>query len=380
MKYFVCLLFIAILETQSFSTEYDEQIILNLGSGKSAIGLTEKRSAKKGKSSDTIDLREQRSESDFLAMKKLTSQSRLYLVGHGAPNGNTLSSDSLPSNNNSRVAWSYTQFADLIAQHAPQLKGQSEAITISLVACHGGVGGLDSFGAKLSKDLDRRGIHAKIHARMGSVSRHDGKSPYKKTVDGEYHKDGSKVVIETVNGNTTVEPHLYSENKSSAVCLPVASPPGAAAVSSAASGVTAVVQAINRTEAYLVNSKDEAVTRVNEVPPDSIIYWPSSRGAGKFGFLRKKADGSNTSLADALLYSEDQLNQELQAVQKFSVRSKEDALSRIEKMAPESVVYWPSSRGGGKFGFIKKKPVSQPTTLNDALLLTQEELAEKLLQ
>lgn len=185
--------------------KYDHQMILNLGSGRSAKGLNFK-AQKNNLPSETIDLRQ--SNTGLSPLSKLTPSSRLYIIGHCGPGKDFIESDE-------KDKVTVDQFVEMLKQHAQKLKNGSpeHKITVSIVACQASVddkAGNKSFGYRLSEALDKAGIPAEVHARAGIVSRgEDDPKDYKKYVDGKYHEQGSKQIFITENGHTTMTQHVY---------------------------------------------------------------------------------------------------------------------------------------------------------------------------
>ncbi|WP_068469443.1 C80 family cysteine peptidase [Candidatus Protochlamydia phocaeensis] len=185
-------------------TAYDQQIILNLGSGRSGHGLNAK-AGKHGLPSQMIDLRK---KEELSALSKLTPSSRLYLIGHYEPGNDYIET----SDKGDKVT--VDEYVKMLIDYAPELqKGTPERhIKISLVACSGAVdsGEQKSFGFRLSQALDAAGIHATVIARVDEVSRWGGKpEDYKKFVKGRYKADGDKVIFTTISGKTSSLPYFY---------------------------------------------------------------------------------------------------------------------------------------------------------------------------
>jgi hypothetical protein len=194
------------LQEQENVSKYDRQIILNLGSGKSAEGLNAK-ARHQGLPSKMIDLRE--ADCDFSDLSRLTSGSRVYLIGHCKPGRNYIVSDE-------GVRVTVDDYVNMLKQ-VTALKNPSlgQKIKISVVACYAAVDGEHhkSFAYQLSQALDKAGIPAEVLARTDIVSRWRGKpEEYKKFVGGKHHAEGSKLVFTTENGQTTVHPFQYSQS------------------------------------------------------------------------------------------------------------------------------------------------------------------------
>jgi len=188
--------------------DYDTQVVLNLGSGRSALGIKLKAEKKRGKffSTSIIDIR--RSEPDYSSLGNLTHQSRLYITGHGESGSDEvkpqidfsdLNSGDFDIEKNFDVEW----FAEVLANNAEQLKNHDggRKIRISMVVCYSGQedDASASLGEKLCLALHERGIPAEVVARRGKVSRwkkeqleeqKEGKREYEKRVDYKHHKTG----------------------------------------------------------------------------------------------------------------------------------------------------------------------------------------------
>jgi len=145
-------------------------------------------------------------EESFAKLSAITASTHIYVVGHCSVKGDKL-------HNDSDASWDYTQFADLLAQKAPQIKFAKQPITITLIACFTGIGGEESFAAKLSKALAERGIWSRIYAAMGQTSRFNNEGTYQPLIDGKYHADRSMVLVESKAGKTTLDPVIYSDPK-----------------------------------------------------------------------------------------------------------------------------------------------------------------------
>ncbi|WP_068467033.1 SH2 domain-containing protein [Candidatus Protochlamydia phocaeensis] len=187
--------------------KYDQQLILNLGSGRSGAGLNAKAN-KQHIPSQMIDLR---SNEDLSTLSKLTPSSRLYIIGHCSPG-----LDYIESDEGKRVT--VDEYVKMLIDHSPELrKGTPQnKVKISIVACYGGVdnGEQKSFGFRLSQALAKAGIHAEVLARTDYVSRWQGNpEDYKKFVGGQYHEEGSKLIFTTENGVTSVTPFVYSKEQ-----------------------------------------------------------------------------------------------------------------------------------------------------------------------
>lgn len=194
------------LQEQENMSKYDQQVILNLGSGKSGEGLNAK-ARNQGLPSDMIDLRE--TEYDLSNFSRLTSGSRLYLIGHCKPGRHYIVSDE-------GVKVSVDDYVNMLKQ-VPALKNPipGQKLKISVVACYAAVDGENkSFAYQLSQALDKAGIPAEVLARTNIVSRWRGKpEEYQKLVGGKHHAEGSKLVFTTEKGQTTVHPFQYSQNQ-----------------------------------------------------------------------------------------------------------------------------------------------------------------------
>jgi len=182
---------------------YDRQLILDLGSGNSAKGLTW-RAQQKGHSCETLDLKKctvnesnelNLTERQIFFFNQLTHHSRLYIIGHGSKGSSIISSDQ-------KLNISVQNFAQTMIKYAPQLKQPSEngsKIRISVVACFAGMerGTKKSFCEQLFQELTCNGMHCEILGRTNVVSRW-GENPagYKKFVNGRYHHTGDKRIWE----------------------------------------------------------------------------------------------------------------------------------------------------------------------------------------
>ncbi len=204
-------------QPKSVKKNYDHQLILNLGSGNSAKGLTGK-AKKRQLNSHTIDLRNQhldqlsKEQSQFF--QQLSHQSRIYMIGHCNKGKHYIISDE-------GVKITAEQFADMIAKHAPQLKDSqsSQKLRISVVACYGGAHsakGNESFSSKLCHLLQERGIDCEVIGRVAPVSRWDGReNGYEKRVEGRHHHTGDKIIFRPAGKAKTRQEIFQYPNSSS---------------------------------------------------------------------------------------------------------------------------------------------------------------------
>jgi hypothetical protein len=191
-------------------TKYDQQVILSLGRGGTALGLNAK-AAKAGIPSESIDLRD--SQSPLEAISKLTPRSRLYIAGHCNKGLNSITSDE-------KVRKTFQDYVDLLIKHAPHLISNTseDKIKVSVIACFGAVdnGNDKSFGYQLSQALDTAKIRAEVLARTEVMSRWlDDNHPelYQKLVGNKHHENGSKISFVTEKGVTTETPVDYPSKK-----------------------------------------------------------------------------------------------------------------------------------------------------------------------
>jgi len=177
--------------TEKRLSTYTSQIILNLGSKRSALALTHKAKTRHLEST-IIDLRERSPQ--FNLLRNVGANTRIYIVGHCDKDVQQISSDE-------SVTYTAEDFTKLFAQYVPNLPALTvvRPIKISVVACYGGARGKrDSFSEKLSKLLASKGIRALVHGRTEWVGRWgDEVKGYKKLVGGGHQSKGSKVSFET---------------------------------------------------------------------------------------------------------------------------------------------------------------------------------------
>lgn len=186
-------------------------------SGASAYGLTLKAKSRGQEKVHNIYLPQYNrgEESNIGALPDVSYHSRIYIIGHCRSESDTIVGQ---DENGNKVTWNYNQLADLIAESLPSKPISSPPLTISLVACQGALGGINSFAFKLSRALDRKGVDACVIGRMGNTSRHKHHDkPYLKKVDvaesgQEHHKDGYKVSYRTINRHTEIIPTIYEES------------------------------------------------------------------------------------------------------------------------------------------------------------------------
>lgn len=320
---------------------YDHQIVLTLGTGKTAKGLKEK-AAGKNLVSESIDLREKDYEKELPLLKKLTPKSRLYLVGHCNAKLDTISSDE-------KVSLTYNDYADMLEKHAPQLINADGKIKISLIACYAGVGGEKSFAGKLSKALDQKKIPHIIYARTGEVSRHK-KGKYKKLVDGKHQQPGSKLIFQTEEGITNITPFIYKKvekEDSTGVACKESSPKD-----DGVKNLESVVKALPP-QVVKVSDRNKASKIIQDLPPGSFVFWPSSSLKGAIGFYRKDKDGNVDDLPDLI-------RPDVKAGKKIGnttvVEDLSDAKEKIASLPNDSALVWKSKTVSGVFEMIQKNP------------------------
>ena len=215
------------------SSPYDKQLILNLGSNRSARGM--ERKAKKQKlDSHTIDLRgKPYSEDVFLSppimpkewMLKENDRARFYVTGHCCAGSDRISSDKtsvIDGKDVEKTSWTADQFAEFFACCCSNLKTTAEnPIIVSLMSCESALseGREPSFADRLSKALAAKGIHAIVKGRTDVVARTSEsriKNFHKLVRVGtafRMHAEGAKSEFRTTPGDTEtiITPATYQK-------------------------------------------------------------------------------------------------------------------------------------------------------------------------
>lgn len=191
--------------------EYDHQCVLDLGSGNTANALQNK-AIKKDLSTEIINLKEIIIK--HIDLGKLTSRSRLYIIGHCGPGSSYIESDKDKLGNATKVT--AEQFAQMLQDKLKTSSSSKQRIKISLVACNAAVGKgqKKSFAYQLSQALANKGIDAEVIARTGAMNRWNNNTnkDYQKLVDNKYHVSGSKESFTTdpKTGVMTIKSAIYS--------------------------------------------------------------------------------------------------------------------------------------------------------------------------
>lgn len=213
---------------------YDRQLILNLGRRKSEEETTahamQLRGEKKGIPSTIIDLHDfdvdNPSEELINALKELTHHSRVYIIGHGSPGGEEISS----ADGNNSI--NYKQICDLLGKYSEKLKEQDEKreITISNVICNSAKKGTKqqkSISHKESEYLYKTyRIFSRIYGRDGRVARlKDSNKPLyeqtekfvedSQTGEWEHQKIGKKRVFTRKKEDpkvTVIQDYVYTNS------------------------------------------------------------------------------------------------------------------------------------------------------------------------
>ena len=211
-------------EDKHFSSKYDRQVQLNLGTGETAKGLTEK-AKKSAINVKTIDLVKRegwklnpKADGEFACLKELTHRSKIYFIGHGGEGVPYIESN-LNSKGFNDVL-DVNEIVRILKDNAPQLILGENAphlqemdggprIKISLVVCRSGDSD-NSLAHQLSKKLFEEKIPAEILGRKGPVSRSMGTKGFRKTVNGRHHHNGDKISVITINNETKAKDVVYN--------------------------------------------------------------------------------------------------------------------------------------------------------------------------
>jgi len=188
-----------VLKSQNHHPKYDRQLILSLGSGNTAQGLTWK-AEQVGLPCQTIDLAMSRTPLDsyFLTHElcQLTHNSRLYIIGHCNPGKKHIHSDYAHELN-------IDEIVQMFEKHAAHLKNPypRRRLTISIVACHSALDGQEeSFAKTLSKRLHAAGFPVEVLGRISTMMRakHGSSLNFRKLTSGHiHHAPNSKVSFYT---------------------------------------------------------------------------------------------------------------------------------------------------------------------------------------
>ncbi|NGX43394.1 MAG: hypothetical protein K940chlam7_01691 [Chlamydiae bacterium] len=157
---------------------YSKQLILNLGSGRSAQGMARKAEKQRlesriielrGKDLTTVD-----SDPNFIDTR---SPVRVYITGHSRSGADDISSDDFSFIDEKVVGktkWTAGQFAEFLSRSCSKLETtEKNPIVVSLMSCEAALSndGRPSFAERLSQALANRGLHATVKARTDNVLR-----------------------------------------------------------------------------------------------------------------------------------------------------------------------------------------------------------------
>ena len=187
---------------------------------------------------DLIDFRNPSSSVSDLS--KLTHSSRLYLIGHCLPGMNTIFSDEVPASDGKSVYperhLSVNEIVNMLVENAPHLKNPSpsgQKLTISLIACHGGVNKTDgshitpSFAEQLVKALADKGIQVNVLARTdftsvdisGGIDKKASKSVYDRE-KGWFVQKGYAKKLQFTSENNNIKIRTFDATKKVAEEIP----------------------------------------------------------------------------------------------------------------------------------------------------------------
>lgn len=247
-------------------SKYDQQFIIDSGSGRSAEGLMVKANSNGLPTQSVSFAKNGGNIADNL--KGITFNSRVYIIGHCSPGSSEIVSD-----NNVRIT--VKDYAKGIAEALTQSKAEYKGapLTVSVMACNGGSsssvlvnnrnealalradnehvdivwpssrGGYgflpvgendlngalkiknldqgtlhDSFAEKLTNELSKLGIVTEVKGRTNVVTRtserflekvRDGSEEFSKKVKKRHHVEGDKVVFTPESGGVNKSVHKY---------------------------------------------------------------------------------------------------------------------------------------------------------------------------
>ena len=111
-------------------------------------------------------------EDEIVSLRKISNNGIIYITGHGGSEIDMLVGEYVTQNTRLHCEWKFDQYCNLILDNCIE---PINNLTIVLIVCHAGQGGINSFAAKLGNAfLDKGLVNTRIIASTEQVSRFKG--------------------------------------------------------------------------------------------------------------------------------------------------------------------------------------------------------------